>query len=201
LATPAGTSRVAVSREHARSGARPPHGTCARRKLAGLLGICPSRSVRIATAKPNHSSPHRTECVFGAPIPRRGPTSDGIGWVLPEKRPIQVADVTREIADRKRRLAGPKSWTRTAPLHHNKHSALVQGRAGRPPRHASVVGEQMVTIVRRLFGVRAYDNRSYEISSCHIAKVLRNLSTPTRSGSSTQRPTKHDSKHEAGAQQ
>jgi hypothetical protein len=59
----------------------------------------------------------------------------------------------------------------------------------------------MVTIVRRLFGVRAYDNKSYEISSCHIAKALRNVSTPARAGSSDQRPTKHDSDHEAGAPQ
>jgi hypothetical protein len=40
----------------------------------------------------------------------------------------------------------------------------------------------MVTLVRRLFGVRAYEIRSYEIRSCHIAKVLR-LSTPTTAGS------------------
>jgi hypothetical protein len=59
----------------------------------------------------------------------------------------------------------------------------------------------MVTLVRRLFGVRAYDNRSYQISSCHIAKVLRSVSTPTRSGPLNQRATKHDSKHEVGAQQ
>jgi hypothetical protein len=49
----------------------------------------------------------------------------------------------------------------------------------------------MVTLVRRLFGVRAYDNRSYEINSCHIAKVLRRVSTPT----------KHDGETEAGAPQ
>jgi hypothetical protein len=59
----------------------------------------------------------------------------------------------------------------------------------------------MVTLVRRLFGVRAYDNRSYEINSCHIAKVLRSVSTPTRSGPTNQRATKHDSKHEASSQQ
>ncbi len=59
----------------------------------------------------------------------------------------------------------------------------------------------MVTLVRRLFGVRAYDNRSYEINSCHIAKVLRSVSTPTRSGPLNQRVTEHDRKHEAGAQQ
>jgi hypothetical protein len=41
----------------------------------------------------------------------------------------------------------------------------------------------MVTIVRRLFGVRTYENRSYEISSCHIAKALRELRLPTRSAS------------------
>ena len=57
----------------------------------------------------------------------------------------------------------------------------------------------MVTIVRRLFGVRAYDNKSYEISSCHIAKALRSMSPPARAGSLSQRPTKHDSDHEAGA--
>jgi hypothetical protein len=56
----------------------------------------------------------------------------------------------------------------------------------------------MVTLVRRLFGVRAYEIRSYEIRSCHIAKVLR-LSTPTTAGSLNQRPTKHDSEQEAGA--
>ena len=59
----------------------------------------------------------------------------------------------------------------------------------------------MVTLVRRLFGVRAYDNRSYEINSCHIAKVLRSVSTPTPSASLNQRATKLDSQHEAGAQQ
>lgn len=59
----------------------------------------------------------------------------------------------------------------------------------------------MVSIVRRLFGVRVYDNRSYEISSCHIAKALRSLSPPPRAGSLNQRPTKHDSDHEAGAPQ
>jgi len=59
----------------------------------------------------------------------------------------------------------------------------------------------MVTFVRRLFGVRAYDNRSYEINSCHIAKVLRSVSTPTRSGPLNQRATEHDRKHEADAQQ
>jgi hypothetical protein len=59
----------------------------------------------------------------------------------------------------------------------------------------------MVTLVRRLFGVRAYDNKSYEINSCYIAKVLRSGSTPTRSGPLNQRATKHDSKHEVGAQQ
>jgi len=42
----------------------------------------------------------------------------------------------------------------------------------------------MVTIVRRLFGVRTYENRSYEIGSCHIAKVLRELSPRPRSASS-----------------
>jgi len=59
----------------------------------------------------------------------------------------------------------------------------------------------MVTLVRRLFGVRAYDNRSYEINSCHIAKVLRSVSTSTRPGSLNQTPAKRDSEHEAGAQQ
>jgi hypothetical protein len=59
----------------------------------------------------------------------------------------------------------------------------------------------MVTIVRRLLGVRAYDNRSYEISSCHIAKALRRVSPPTRSGSLNQPPTKRDSEHRAAAQQ
>ncbi len=59
----------------------------------------------------------------------------------------------------------------------------------------------MVTFVRRLFGVRAYDNRSYEINSCHIAKVLRSVSTPTRSGPLNQRAPEHDSKHDASAQQ
>jgi len=42
----------------------------------------------------------------------------------------------------------------------------------------------MVTIVRRLFGARTYENRSYEIGSCHIAKLLRELSPRTRSASS-----------------
>jgi len=59
----------------------------------------------------------------------------------------------------------------------------------------------MVTIVRRLFGVRAYDNKSYEISSCHIAKALRRVNTPTRAGSLSQPQTKHDSQHHAGAAQ
>ena len=58
----------------------------------------------------------------------------------------------------------------------------------------------MVAIVRRLFGVRATEIRSYEISSCHIAKVLR-LSTPTTAGTLNQRPTKHDSEQEKGAPQ
>jgi hypothetical protein len=48
----------------------------------------------------------------------------------------------------------------------------------------------MVTLVRRLFGMRAYDNRSYAINSCHIAKVLRRVSTPTAAASLNQRPTK-----------
>ena len=61
------------------------------------------------------------------------------------------------------------------------------------------VGEQMVTLVRRLFGVRAYDNRSYEINSCHIAKVLRRVSTPTAAVSLNQRPTKRDGEDESGA--
>ena len=56
----------------------------------------------------------------------------------------------------------------------------------------------MVTIFRRLFGVRAYEIRSYEIRSCHIAKVLR-LSTLTAAGSLNQPPTKHESEHEADA--
>lgn len=59
----------------------------------------------------------------------------------------------------------------------------------------------MVTLVRRLFGARAYDNRSYEINSCHIAKVLRRVSTPTAAASLNQRPTKHDGEDEAGAPQ
>ena len=59
----------------------------------------------------------------------------------------------------------------------------------------------MVTIVRRLFGVRAYDNRSYQISSCYIAKALRKADEPARSGSLNRRPTKADSEHEAGAPQ
>jgi len=59
----------------------------------------------------------------------------------------------------------------------------------------------MVSIVRRLFGVRVYDNRSYEISSCYIAKALRSVSPPASAGSMNQRPTKHDSQHEAGAPQ
>jgi hypothetical protein len=57
----------------------------------------------------------------------------------------------------------------------------------------------MVTIVRRLFGVRTYETRSYEISSCHIAKVLRSLSPPVRSSSLNERPTKSDTEHRAGA--
>ena len=59
----------------------------------------------------------------------------------------------------------------------------------------------MVTLVRRLFGVRAHDNRSYEINSCHIAKVLRSVSPPTAAASLNQRPTKHDGEDEAGAPQ
>ena len=59
----------------------------------------------------------------------------------------------------------------------------------------------MVTLVRRLFGVRAYDNRSYEINSCHIAKVLRRVSTLTDSASLNPRPTKRDGEDEAGAPQ
>jgi hypothetical protein len=58
----------------------------------------------------------------------------------------------------------------------------------------------MVAIVRRLFGVRATEIRSYEISSCHIAKVLR-LSTPAAAASLNQRPTKHDGEDEVGATQ
>jgi hypothetical protein len=61
------------------------------------------------------------------------------------------------------------------------------------------VGEQMVTLVRRLFGVRAYDNRSYEINSCHIAKVLRRVSTRTAAVSLNQRPAKRDGEDESGA--
>ena len=59
----------------------------------------------------------------------------------------------------------------------------------------------MVSIVRRLFGVRAYDNRSYQISSCYIAKALRRVDEPARSGSLNRRPAKHDSEHEAGTPQ
>ena len=61
------------------------------------------------------------------------------------------------------------------------------------------VGQLMVTLVRRLFGVRAYDNRSYQINSCHIAKVLRNV--PSRPGSLNQQAPKRDSGHEADARQ
>jgi hypothetical protein len=57
----------------------------------------------------------------------------------------------------------------------------------------------MVTLVRRLFGVRAYDNRRYEINSCHIAKVLRRVSTHTAGVSLNQRPTKRDGEDASGA--
>ena len=54
----------------------------------------------------------------------------------------------------------------------------VLARLGARPDVRQQVGEQMVSIVRRLFGARVYDNRSYEISSCHIAKALRSVSPP-----------------------
>jgi hypothetical protein len=54
----------------------------------------------------------------------------------------------------------------------------------------------MVSLVRLLFGMRPYDNRSYEINSCHIAKVLRSVSAPTHSGSSNQRAPERNREHQ-----
>jgi len=80
------------------------------------------------------------------------------------------------------------------------YSCGVLARLGAPAQTCIArVGEQMVTLVRRLFGVRAYDNRSYEINSCHIAKVLRRVSTPTAAVSLNQRPAKRDGEDEPGA--
>jgi len=77
----------------------------------------------------------------------------------------------------------------------------VLARLGARPDVRQQVGEQMVSIVRRLFGARVHDSRSYEISSCHIAKALRSVSPPARAGSLNQGPTKHDNHHEASAPQ
>jgi hypothetical protein len=50
------------------------------------------------------------------------------------------------------------------PLQQNQLLVLSPGQLGARPDVHHQVGEQMVTIVRLLFGVRAY-----EIRSCHIA--------------------------------
>jgi hypothetical protein len=81
------------------------------------------------------------------------------------------------------------------------YSLGVLAELGARPDVRQQAGEQMVSLVRRLFGVRVYDNRSYEISSCHIAKALRSMSPPARAGSLSPRPTKHEGDHEAGAPQ